>query len=599
VSRPADLVDELFAETPTVEATAARPALPGTGARRGTPTRHEPLGARPLSPYAGDGARPAAEPDPRRGRRRRRAALIAGAGLLLAAVVGLAATATAVPTGESWGAELAVSGGDDVNVRLADGAVRLVTPSTERARSEGVMVLAPRRPAAPVNAITADLTADLPPGTSARVDVRGVLPTGAWSRWIPSRDGVRTVLPSATTQVQARIVMLGGSGAVSPAVQRLWLTTSTTTAAGSPATAPVAPSTTAVAPAAPKPPAPKPSPPRPIGLWPIVPKPLGPKPSEAATPSGTTPSGATKPTQVAPTTTAPPAVAGAPKPPHTPTAQVGLPGLGGLSILSAPETTAPSTSATTVPTKSPEPSAPTTTTTTTTTPAPATTAAPAATAPKAIWDSNITGQALGMFKDTPWNFVGAKQPTVVPATDLPGQKALKFTMPGGAQRAEIEPNVDNFTEGQDRYIRLTVRLAPDFPIDTDTWQLITQFKNEGTGSPPLELRIGKGNFILSGGADAPGGSKNFDKTIAPAVVGKVTTLVLHVKFSSNSSTGVVDAWVDGQQKVSGYHPAAGTLYRGDYSYWKLGLYRDRGIGKPATYELSDARLGDSFASVAG
>jgi hypothetical protein len=244
---------------------------------------------------------------------------------------------------------------------------------------------------------------------------------------------------------------------------------------------------------------------------------------------------------------------------------VAVPGLGGLSVLSAPEPAA----------------------------------APAATAPKAIWDSDITGQALGMFKDTPWNFVGAKQPTVVPATDLPGRKALRFTMPGGAQRAEIEPNVDNFTEGQDRYIRLTVRLAPGFPIDTDTWQLITQFKNEGTGSPPLELRIGKGNFILSGGADAPGGSKNFDKTIAPAVVGKVTTLVLHVKFSSNSSTGVVDAWVDGQQKVSGYHPAAGTLYRGDYSYWKLGLYRDRSISKPATYELSDARLGDSYASVAG
>jgi hypothetical protein len=614
VSRPADLVDELFAETPTVEVTAARPVP--AGPRRGAPIRHEPLAARPLSPHAGDGARPPAAPDPRRGRRRRRAVLIAGAGVLLAAVVGLAATATAVPSGETWGAELGVSGGDDVNVRLAEGAVRLVTPSTERARSEGVMVLAPRRPAAPTNAITADLTADLPPGTSARVDVRGVLPTGAWSRWIPTRDGVRTVLPSITTQVQARIVMLGGPGAVSPAVERLWLTTSTTTAAGSPATAPVAPSTTAAVPAAPKPVPPKPVPPNaagswPIGLWPIGPRPVGPqaapKPSEATKPTTQKPPG-TAPTGPAPTTAKPPATApattvpaataptGTPTPPHTPAAQVGLPGLGGLSVLSAPEASTPSTSVSTVPTSSPEPSA---TTTTTTTPAPTTTAAPSATAPKAMWDSDITGQGLGMFKDTPWNFVGAKQPAVVAATDLPGQKALRFTMPGGAQRAEVEPNVDNFTEGQDRYIRLSVRLAPDFPIDTDTWQLITQFKNEGTGSPPLELRIGKGNFILSGGADAPGGSKNFDKTIAPAVVGKVTALVLHVKFSSNSSTGVVDAWVDGQQKVAGYHPAAGTLYRGDYSYWKLGLYRDRGIGKPATYELSDARLGDSYASVAG
>jgi hypothetical protein len=305
--------------------------------------------------------------------------LIAGAGVLLAAAVGLAATATAVPSGESWGAELAVSGGDDVNVRLADGAVRLVKPSTERVRSEGVMVLAPRRPAAATNAITADLTADLPPGTSARVDVRGVLPTGAWSRWIPTRDGVRTVLPSATTQVQARIVMLGGVGAVSPAVQRLWLTTSTTTAAGSPATGP---GTRPVPPAAPKPPTPKPILPKPVGLVPIVPKPSGAtkpsatkpsgitkpsatKPSVATKPSATKPAEATEPTGQKPaeaastTTSAPPAVAVAPKPPHTPAAQVGLPGLGGLSILSAPEVAAPPASATTVPTTSPEPPAPT------------------------------------------------------------------------------------------------------------------------------------------------------------------------------------------------------------------------------------------------
>nr|WP_246326032.1 polysaccharide lyase [Actinomycetospora corticicola] len=195
--------------------------------------------------------------------------------------------------------------------------------------------------------------------------------------------------------------------------------------------------------------------------------------------------------------------------------------------------------------------------------------------------------------------VGAKTPTVVPATDLAGRKALRFTMPGGGKRSEIEPNVDNFTEGQDRYIRLSVRLADGFPVNANSWQLITQFKNEGTGSPPLELRIGNGNYILSGGFDHPGGSKNFDKVIAPAVTGKVTTLVLHVKFSSSSAKSVVDAWVDGQQKVAGFRPPGGTLYPGNYSYWKLGLYRDTGIGQTATYELSDARLGTSYASVAG
>ncbi|GLZ53369.1 heparin lyase I family protein [Actinomycetospora sp. NBRC 106378] len=469
----------------------------------------DPLPDRPLSPHAGPGAAPstAAAQRDRRARRRRRAVLTAGAGALLAAVVGLATSAAAVPTGESWGSELSVSGGDDVNVKLVDGAVRLVTPSTAKARSEGVMVLPPRRPAVATNAITTALTADVPPGTSARVDVRGVLPDGSWSPWLPSKDGTRTVLPALTTQIQARIVMIGGDGAVSPAVERLWLTTSTTSASPASATAPAAPATTAAA------------------------------------------------------TTTP-----------------------------APSTTAPTTRPTTTTVVPIRPSTPT--------PTPNSSPAPAPAA-KPIWDAAITAQGLGMFKDTPWNMVGAKTPTVVPATDLAGRKALRFTMPGGGKRSEIEPNVDNFTEGQDRYIRLSVRLADGFPVNANSWQLITQFKNEGTGSPPLELRIGNGNYILSGGFDHPGGSKNFDKVVAPAVTGKVTMIVLHVKFSSTSSTSVVDAWVDGQQKVAGFHPPGGTLYPGNYSYWKLGLYRDTAIGQTATYELSDARLGTSYASVAG
>jgi polysaccharide lyase-like protein len=466
----------------------------------------QPLDNRPLSPHAGPGARPSTTPQDRdrRRRTRRRTAVLAGTGALLAGVIGFAASATALPTGESWGAELAVSGGDDTNVRLVNGAVRLVTPSTATARSEGVMLLAPRRPAVPTNAVTTELTADLPPGTAARVDVRGILPDGAWSPWFPTKDDVRTVLPAMTTQVQARIVMLGGSGAVSPAVERLWLTTAST--AATPAATPAPAATTTAAPT-------------------------------------TTP---------APTTT---------KPPVT--------------------TTKPATPTTTViPIKPP-----------TTTPAPANPAA------GRIWSADVTKQGLGMFKDTPWNMVGAKKPTVVDATGLPGRKALRFTMPGGATRAEIEPNVDNFTEGQDRFVRLSVRLADGFPVNTDSWQLITQFKNEGTGSPPLELRIGKGNFVLSGGFGRPGGSRSFDKVIGPAVTGKVVTVVLRVKFSSDPSKGVVDAWIDGQQRFAGFKPPGGTLYPGMYSYWKLGLYRDKGIGTPATYELSDAMLGSSYAAV--
>ena len=294
------------------------------------------------------------------------------------------------------------------------------------------MVLAPRRPAAPANAITADLTADLPPGTSARVDVRGVLPTGAWSRWIPTRDGVRTVLPSATTQVQARIVLLGGSGAVSPAVERLWLTTSTTTATlardgprraqhhGGPAGPQQPSATTPTKPTKPtKPARPRPGPGRP-----------GRRAGLARRSSRRRPN--------APATSAPPSVPsprapGRPRPVGTTTSP---PGPGLVHAV-------------------------------TSSPAPPRTGRPGGRPRRRCGPRTSPARSLGMFKDTPWNFVGAKQPTVVPATDLPGQKALKFTMPGGAKRAEVEPNVDNFTEGQDRYIRLTVRLAPGFPMDSE------------------------------------------------------------------------------------------------------------------------------------
>ena len=67
VSRPADLVDDLFAETPTVEVTAARPGLrrdPPAAVAADPPRARSPRARCPRTP--GTGARPAAAPDPRR-----------------------------------------------------------------------------------------------------------------------------------------------------------------------------------------------------------------------------------------------------------------------------------------------------------------------------------------------------------------------------------------------------------------------------------------------------------------------------------------------------------------------------------------------------
>jgi len=71
--------------------------------------------------------------------------MLLGGSVALVVALGLPAVALALPTGETWGAELAIAGGDDENVALVNGAVRLVDPSTATRRSTGVLMLAPRQ----------------------------------------------------------------------------------------------------------------------------------------------------------------------------------------------------------------------------------------------------------------------------------------------------------------------------------------------------------------------------------------------------------------------------------------------------------------------
>ena len=179
------------------------------------------------------------------------------------------------------------------------------------------------------------------------------------------------------------------------------------------------------------------------------------------------------------------------------------------------------------------------------------------------------------------------------------QKAIRFTVPSGSERAEVEPDVDEFGEGETRYFRLTYTLPPTFPVDPSDFQLATQWKNDGDGSPPLELRIEDGMFRLGGGADRPDGSRLFRTDVAPVVTGRPVDIVVGIVFSSDPAKGRVDVWLDGQQRVAGFRPPGGTLYSGEDSYWKVGLYRDTGNAGTATADLGVARLGETYESVAG
>ena len=160
----------------------------------------------------------------------RRAVLAAVTAAAAALAAGLAApTAAAVPASESWAAELAVDGGDDSNVGVSDGAVRLrdLAPratSTGPAPAEGELLLAPRRPAAVTDRVAADVTADVPDGAQVVVAARGIRGDGTWGEWREALPHSPARLSEPTYEIQVRVTLVAAPSGAGPALRRLWLT---------------------------------------------------------------------------------------------------------------------------------------------------------------------------------------------------------------------------------------------------------------------------------------------------------------------------------------------------------------------------------------
>ncbi len=221
----------------------------------------------------------------------------------------------------------------------------------------------------------------------------------------------------------------------------------------------------------------------------------------------------------------------------------------------------------------------------TTTAAPTTSAAPPAVRDdggKTLWSADFASAGLKNFRSTPWNNQGASSPTL-------GGGLLNFSMPGGGKRSEVEPKFKALSEGDQYYFGFSVKLAPDFPVGTSDWQVITQFKNDGTGSPPLELKVQDGKFLIDGD------SGGFSQVVGDATPGQWTHLVLKVRFSS--SNGTVSAWQDGVQKIADYAPPSGTMYSGKSSYVKTGIYRDPSIGQAGKLSFGSWAIGTTLGSV--
>lgn len=75
----------------------------------------------------------------------------------------------------------------------------------------------------PVDSVFAEIEGQVPAGTTAKVDVRGLNADGSWTDWTAITPDASAALPSATSSVQTRLV-LTAEGAVNPDINQIDLT---------------------------------------------------------------------------------------------------------------------------------------------------------------------------------------------------------------------------------------------------------------------------------------------------------------------------------------------------------------------------------------
>lgn len=116
--------------------------------------------------------------------------------------------------------------------------------------------------------------------------------------------------------------------------------------------------------------------------------------------------------------------------------------------------------------------------------------------------------------------------------------------------------------------------------DSSQWQLVWQLHGpQADGDwpqPPLNLHVRGGTWRVGGGAGRDGdegGAEAYYEPFTPYVDGKTVTWTFDITVSADPARGMVDAWLDGEHVVRGWHPPSGTRYPGhDYLTVKAGLY---------------------------
>jgi len=181
-----------------------------------------------------------------------------------------------------------------------------------------------------------------------------------------------------------------------------------------------------------------------------------------------------------------------------------------------------------------------------------------------------------------------------------GQYGARFEVrPGdvvsGGNRAEVRTwSQKRFHEGDDLWFGWSTLFDENFPSE-DRWALIMQLKNDGTGSPPIEMAVQDGEVTLKMSTKREGGYSWFSGASVPIDRGKWHDFVMHVRFSEDPSQGFVELWHNGE--LIQEKRFAATLRPGLFSYLKLGYYRSAGHTTPGVVWHDSIGIGRSRQEV--
>lgn len=195
-----------------------------------------------------------------------------------------------------------------------------------------------------------------------------------------------------------------------------------------------------------------------------------------------------------------------------------------------------------------------------------------------------------------WDLVqelGNANVQVVGSPALSGHKAFRFTVNGG-ERVEL-----NSRSGPNRYLEGSqwwfgdVLYVPSDPNKTVGWDphshhTLMQWKNDGTGSPPLELDRRENGLLLKVNTSR----SEFLLVPEASLYDRAIAIEVRIRFSSDQIRGEIEAWVDGERKLGPIKTA--TLFAGKFSYLKQGQY---GVGRGNVILWHGVRLGNSREAV--